>query len=229
VHASPLFLNMLGQMNFIMPIADAGWPQCDFLASAPVVYCERSYTAMGQTYQVPQQPQYGPPQQPPPQYPPQPPAPPARRRRPLWQWGCGALLLLLVCGGISAAVLYQLFSVAYVTTTVSVTANDPSAQLAPPGSTAASQSSLTVTINPSTVDAGGTAHVAVETTPNAQCLIRYTVSEGESPPAGMEDKSADNNGVVAWAWVIGPGTAKGDHPVMVTCDGTSVGLTLTVK
>jgi hypothetical protein len=36
---------------------------------------------------------------PPPAQPPAP--PPGRTRRPLWQWGCGALILLLVCGVIA--------------------------------------------------------------------------------------------------------------------------------
>ncbi len=35
-------------------------------------------------------------------YPPPPPQVPPRLRRPIWQWGCGALIVLVVCGGIAA-------------------------------------------------------------------------------------------------------------------------------
>jgi hypothetical protein len=67
---------------------------------------------------------------------------------------------------------------------------------------------------------GGTASVAVHTTPFAHCSIIYTTPQGnDSTAQGLGPRDADGQGTVSWSWKIGIKTTPGDGVVNVTCNG----------
>jgi len=70
--------------------------------------------------------------------------------------------------------------------------------------------------------AGGPASVIVHTSPNATCSIEYVTPTGSpSRASGLELRTADEDGQVAWFWRIGPSTRPGLGQVSVSCDGAN--------
>jgi hypothetical protein len=69
---------------------------------------------------------------------------------------------------------------------------------------------------------GGRATVTAQTSPDASCSISYTTPAGKRSIAqGLGAKAADANGMVSWAWNIGPATRRGSGTVVLTCNGAS--------
>lgn len=54
----------------------------------------------------------------------------------------------------------------------------------------------------------------------------FRLSSGKSTAAGLDDKTAAANGVVAWTWKVGTNTTPGSWPVTVTCHNSGGSATL---
>jgi hypothetical protein len=69
---------------------------------------------------------------------------------------------------------------------------------------------------------GGYASVTVQTTPGAECSIRYVTPHGTvSRAKGLGNQNADSDGKASWTWKIGSKTEPGTGSVTVTCNGES--------
>jgi len=76
---------------------------------------------------------------------------------------------------------------------------------------------------------GGPASLVVRTSPRATCFIDYVTPSGSASRAtGLEMRTADDEGQVAWTWHIGPSTRRGTGQVTVSCDGASAQEVLSV-
>jgi hypothetical protein len=73
------------------------------------------------------------------------------------------------------------------------------------------------------------ATVRVQTVASASCTIVVQYASGPSKARGLEPKTADGAGAVAWTWVVGPNTTRGTWPITVTCGGISASTAFTVQ
>lgn len=69
----------------------------------------------------------------------------------------------------------------------------------------------------SSVKAGSSAAITIQTTGGAACTIEVVYASGPSQAKGLEPKNADDHGQASWTWVVGSSTTPGDRPVTVTC------------
>jgi hypothetical protein len=87
-------------------------------------------------------------------------------------------------------------------------------------STATSSASGVTFLTVSGANPGGYTSVTVQTTPRAECSIRYFTPHGTiSRAKGLVDQTSDSNGNVSWTWKIGSRTEPGAGSVTVTCNG----------
>jgi hypothetical protein len=88
---------------------------------------------------------------------------------------------------------------------------------------AASRASGVTFVAANGANPGGYASITVQTTPGAECSIRYVTPHGTiSQAKGLENQTADSNGKVTWTWKIGSKTEPGTGSVTVTSNGASV-------
>lgn len=69
----------------------------------------------------------------------------------------------------------------------------------------------------SPVSPGNAASITVKTAPSAACTIAVSYKSGPSRAMGLEPKTATQDGVVSWAWIVGTRTTPGRWPITVTC------------
>jgi beta-lactamase superfamily II metal-dependent hydrolase len=81
----------------------------------------------------------------------------------------------------------------------------------------------------SPIPAGGNASLTAKTTPGASCSITVYYKSGPSKAQGLEPKTADGNGAVAWSWKVGIKTTPGAWKIVVTCNGLSQEIPFTVQ
>ncbi len=73
----------------------------------------------------------------------------------------------------------------------------------------------------SPVSPGADATLTVQTAPGALCLITVRYKSGPSKARGLDPKTADSRGIVAWTWRVGTRTTPGRWPIIVTCSAGS--------
>ncbi len=64
---------------------------------------------------------------------------------------------------------------------------------------------------------GSNASLSVKTNPKAACSIRVEYDKQASTDNGLVPKTADEYGIVSWAWTVEDGRPYGKWPVVVTC------------
>lgn len=64
---------------------------------------------------------------------------------------------------------------------------------------------------------GENASITVKTTPTANCTIKVEYNKVASTDSGLTAKTADEFGIVSWAWTVEEGRPLGAWPVTVTC------------
>ncbi len=69
----------------------------------------------------------------------------------------------------------------------------------------------------SPVSPGNAASITVKTAPTVACTITVTYKSGPSRARGLVPKTADEDGIVGWAWIVGTQTTPGEWPITVTC------------
>ncbi len=69
----------------------------------------------------------------------------------------------------------------------------------------------------SPVAPGDNASIIIRTNPEATCVIEVKYGETKSLDTGLVKKTADEFGIVNWAWTVETGTQTGKWPVTVTC------------
>ncbi len=69
----------------------------------------------------------------------------------------------------------------------------------------------------SPVSPGNVASITVKTAPSAERAIVVTYKSGPSRAQGLDPKTANHDGIVSWAWIVGTQTTPGEWPVTVTC------------
>ena len=81
------------------------------------------------------------------------------------------------------------------------------------------QLSVTLVSLTSPVRPGNAASIIVKTAPSAACTITVTYKSGPSEARGLIPKTANEDGIVGWAWIVGTRTTPGEWPITVTCSG----------
>ncbi len=84
-------------------------------------------------------------------------------------------------------------------------------------SVAPEQLSVAVASLTSPVSPGNAASITVKTAPSAACTITVTYKSGPSRAQGLNPKTANKDGIVSWAWIVGTRTTPGAWPITVTC------------
>ncbi len=87
--------------------------------------------------------------------------------------------------------------------------------------TAQEQLSVALISVTSPVSTGNAASIAVKTVPGAACTVTVTYKSGPSKAHGLDPKTADKDGIVSWAWIVGTRTTSGEWPIKVTCSAGS--------
>ena|SRR5437016_986797 len=77
--------------------------------------------------------------------------------------------------------------------------------------------SIVLTSVTSPVRHGNAASIIVKTAPGAACTIIVAYKSGPSRAQGLNPKTADKDGIVSWAWIVGTRTTPGLWPIRVTC------------
>lgn len=96
--------------------------------------------------------------------------------------------------------------------------------------TAPRASGFTLLSLTSPIAAGATAHLSIQTAPNAVCTLSYTTPAGtDSTAGGLGQTTADGNGVCSWAWEISGRTKAGTGRIFVTADGVSQGFDIVIQ
>ncbi len=89
--------------------------------------------------------------------------------------------------------------------------------------------SLTVVSSNLNVQRGGYASVTIQTAPGALGTIEVDYKTGPSHASGLEPKTADSSGLITWQWRVGSSTTPGQWPVIISANGQTVTLTLSVS
>lgn len=127
--------------------------------------------------------------------------------------------------------------------TLAATITKPAPTLAPPTETASpvpteTPAPPTPTRGPtftvvefrSPVPVNGTARLVIRATPGAFCFINYRTPSGNvSDAQGLENKTADTNGLCVWEWEIGRGTNPGTGAVIVSVDNYTESLPIVIQ
>lgn len=69
----------------------------------------------------------------------------------------------------------------------------------------------------SPVAPGSNASITVKTNPDAVCTITVIYDKTASKDSGLSTKTADEFGVLSWAWTVEASAPLGKWPVKVTC------------
>jgi hypothetical protein len=94
---------------------------------------------------------------------------------------------------------------------------DPSAQATPTEAPEPKPLSVKVVKRTSSVPRNATASLTIKTAKRARCSITVEYPSGPSEAKGLGDKTAKSNGQVTWKWKVGGNTARGRHPIHVSC------------
>jgi competence protein ComEC len=81
----------------------------------------------------------------------------------------------------------------------------------------------------SPVAKGAFARLVAQTSPGASCSITVYYKSGPSQAAGLDQKKADAQGVVAWSWKVGTKTTSGTWPIYVQCGSFTDSTEFTVQ
>ncbi len=130
--------------------------------------------------------------------------------------GMATLLLLIVGGGVAYTWYEGTYSppAAAVPLPVSHTANAiiKPVQPQPDAPVGVSVQSITSPIAP-----GSNASVTIRTNAGAKCTISVMYNNVASKDSGLVPKTADEYGMVTWAWTVGPSVPLGKWPVKASC------------
>lgn len=81
---------------------------------------------------------------------------------------------------------------------------------------------ITVTFLTSPIKQNELAQLDIKTAPQAQCAIKVTLPSGSQSSAnGLEDKTADNSGIITWSWKINWNTKPGVAIIEIGCSKDS--------
>lgn len=82
----------------------------------------------------------------------------------------------------------------------------------------------------SPVPVNGTARLVIRTTAGANCFINYRTPAGTvSDAQGLENKTADADGLCAWEWQIGQRTTAGTGTVIVSVNNYTESLPIVIQ
>jgi hypothetical protein len=132
--------------------------------------------------------------------------------------GIVALLMLTVGGGVA----YTWYVGEYGTEVAPVTVTPPQAAPTAPSMTRVKPApdavvSASIQMLTSPVAPGENSSVTVRTIPDAKCKITVMYGEVASQDSGLVAKTADEYGMVSWAWTVEESVPLGEWPVEVTC------------
>ncbi|MBI2670286.1 MAG: hypothetical protein HYX20_04045 [Candidatus Yanofskybacteria bacterium] len=77
---------------------------------------------------------------------------------------------------------------------------------------------IVVSLIPSPVKQNDTVKLDIKTAQETQCALKVTLPSGsQSTAKGLEDKTADNSGVISWSWKINWNTTPGTANIDINC------------
>ncbi|GIQ67479.1 hypothetical protein DUZ99_08535 [Xylanibacillus composti] len=94
---------------------------------------------------------------------------------------------------------------------------------------AASSATIEISSVTTPVYAGDYAELTARVRPGAKAEIDVIYKSGSSRAKGLEEKTADENGLVSWTWQVGSNTSAGTWSIVVRSEGESVRTTFEVK
>jgi hypothetical protein len=93
----------------------------------------------------------------------------------------------------------------------------PAPVIKPTKPAANAKQSAAVQILTSPVAPGDNASITVKTNAGSNCTISVEYNDVPSTDSGLKPKTADDFGIVSWAWTVEVTTPVGEWPVDVTC------------
>ena len=69
----------------------------------------------------------------------------------------------------------------------------------------------------SPVQPGSNASITIRTNPAAVCTISVKQAEAKMEDSGLSKKTADEFGMLSWAWTVKPTDPVGKWPINITC------------
>jgi zona occludens toxin (predicted ATPase) len=128
------------------------------------------------------------------------------------------LLVLLVGGGI-AYVWYTGQNAPDISgIDAAPAAAESPAVLTPTKPAANANASASVQVLTSPVAPGDNASISIKTVATSTCTIKVMYGDVQSTDSGLTTKTADEFGIVSWAWTVGATVPTGTWPVTVTCN-----------
>jgi hypothetical protein len=129
----------------------------------------------------------------------------------------GVLLVLTIGGGVA----YTWYMGEYAAPTPAAIATPveaaPRQVITPPKPSADAPASASIQMLTSPVTPGMNASVTVKTNAEAECTISVEYNKIPSTDSGLKPKTADEFGMVSWAWTVEESVPLGTWPVSVTC------------
>jgi hypothetical protein len=127
----------------------------------------------------------------------------------------GAILAVIaIIGGF----VYTWYMGQHQTTTISKTpARVTRPSFVPPKISSTVRLGAAVEMLTTPVTPGSNVSLTVRTNAGAICTIQVKYGSAISKDSGLVQKTADEFGVITWAWTVEPSTPKGSWPITVTC------------
>ena len=89
--------------------------------------------------------------------------------------------------------------------------------------------SVSITSLTSPVYRGDSATAQAKSSAGSRCSIVVTYKSGPSKAKGLEAKTVNSKGRVAWTWKVGTNTTPGKWPVKVSCSKSGASANVTKK
>lgn len=104
-----------------------------------------------------------------------------------------------------------------MTTTTAPESDTPDAVITPTKPAENARASASVQLLTSPVAPGDNASISIKTLPTSTCTIKVIYNDVPSTDSGLVAKTADEFGIVSWAWTVGATVPQGTWPATVTC------------
>lgn len=129
----------------------------------------------------------------------------------------GVLLVLTIGGGVAYTWYMGEYAASPTTAIAAPVEAVPRQVIKPPKPSPDAPASASVQMLTSPVMPGTNASITVKTNVEAECTISVEYNKIPSTDSGLKPETADEFGIVSWAWTVEESVPLGTWPVVVTC------------
>ncbi|HRJ05968.1 MAG TPA: hypothetical protein PK096_00150 [Candidatus Saccharibacteria bacterium] len=139
-----------------------------------------------------------------------------QRRRTLRRTFTSVVVLLILAAG--AGLAYTWYSGQHQTVALSeAPVHKTRATFSAPKISPNARLGVAVQTVTSPVQPGSNASITIRTNPAAVCTISVKQAEAKMEDSGLSKKTADEFGMLSWAWTVKPTDPVGKWPINITC------------